>query len=92
MEQPQQDHEIPDIPFNQETLFLKPYSENKVMRTIQNLKNKSVGGDDIHAFSLKLAAPYISVYYTFFKRKCPSQFKTAFIMPHYGSSLCVKQV
>ena len=51
IEQPQQVYEIPDIPLDQETLFPKPTSGNGVMRTIQNLKNKSGGGDEIHAFS-----------------------------------------
>ena len=68
--QPQKDHETP---FNQETVFMKPTSKPEVMRTIQNLKNKSGGDDEIHASSLKLAAPYISAIladimnYTFLK-------------------------
>ena len=33
-QQQQQDTEFPDSPFNQETLFLKPTSENEVMKTI----------------------------------------------------------
>ena len=60
VEQPQQDHEIPDIPFNQENFFLEPItSENEVIRTIKNFKNKSGWRDEINACSLKLAAPCI---------------------------------
>ena len=61
------------------------------MRTIQNLKNKSGGGDETRAFSLKLTAPYISpiladiINYTLLKGECPTQFKTAVICPVHKS-------
>ena len=83
--------EIPDSPFNSKLIFLKPTTESEVIRTIQNLKNKSGGGDEIHAFTLKMAASYISsiladiINNTFTQGICPKQFKTADICPIYKS-------
>ena len=52
---------IPNIPFNTESMFLNPTTKSEVIRTIQNLKNKSGSGDQIHAVTLQLACPYISL-------------------------------
>ena len=53
-------HEISNIPLNTQTMFLNPTSETEVLQTILNLKQKSGGNDGIHAFVLKLAAPFIA--------------------------------
>lgn len=54
-----------------------------------NLKNKSGGSDDIHAYVIKLAAKYITPAFTYIINKimvegvCPVHFKTADICPVY---------
>ena len=88
---PKQIQEVPDIPVNTESIFLKPTIESEVIRTIQNLKNKSRGGDQIHAFTSKFAAPYISsiladiINNTFTQGIRPKQSKTADFCPVYKS-------
>ena len=57
---PQQQLEIPELPFNQHTLFVKPTNETEVLQIIYSLKNKAGGSDNIHASMLKLAALYIA--------------------------------
>ena len=84
-------HEIPDIKFNSHSLFLTPASENEVHQTIYELKNKAGGSDGLHAFIIKLAAPYITAPLTQIINKamvngtCPIQFKTADICPVHKS-------
>lgn len=79
--------EAPTIPFNQNSLFITPTNDTEVSRIIKQLKNKSGGCDDIHAFIIKLAAPYITPLLTHIINKaisegnCPRQFKSADICP-----------
>ena len=46
---PQEKFEIPNIPFNSHTFFILPTDEDEVRLTINGLKEKSDGGDEIHA-------------------------------------------
>ena len=80
-------HEIPNIPLNTQTMFLNPTSETEVLQTILNLKQKSGGNDGIHAFVLKLAAPFIAsvlaqiINNIMVQGTCPQQFKAAEVCP-----------
>ena len=54
---------------------------------LNGLKNKSGGSDEIHAYTLKLVAPYIAsilariINNSFQEGTCPSHFKTADVCP-----------
>lgn len=82
-------YEIPNLPINPHTLFLTPTNEIEVFQTIKDLKNKAGGCDDIHAYTVKLAAPFITPALThiintaMIEGKCPQQFKSAVICPVY---------
>ena len=84
-------HNIPAISMNQATFFLNPASEVEILKIIQNLKNKTGVNDQLHAFSLKLAAPFIAPALTHIINKCmmqgfcPKQFKLAQVCPVYKS-------
>ena len=41
-------------------MFLTPTNESEVYQTIRELKNKPGGCDEIHAYTVKLAAPFIT--------------------------------
>lgn len=84
-------HIIPNIPIKQHTLFLTPTNDLEIFQSIQKLKNKSGGFDGLHAFTIKLAAPYITQPLTHIvnniiaQGKCPWQFKTSVVCPVYKS-------
>lgn len=88
---PLRHYDIPIVPINQHSLFLSPTSEFEVLETIHQLKNKSGGSDQIHANTIKLAAPFIApilchiINNAMLHGKCPSQFKTAVICPVFKS-------
>ena len=90
---PQQIHRIPDIPFNQHTLFLFTTNELEITKIISQLMNKAGGCNGIHAVILKLAAPYIApvlahiINNAISQGTCPRHFKSAEICPVYKDCL-----
>lgn len=83
--------DIPDIPMNAHSLFLHPTNELEILQIINNIKNKAGGYDNIHAFDLKLAAPFIAPVLSHIINECllqgivPRQFKIAEVCPVHKS-------
>lgn len=86
---PLQQQEMTDISYKQHSLFLVPTNEAEVEQIIRKLKNKAGGNDDIHAFTIELAVPFITPIMAYVINNAivggefPQQFKSADVCPDH---------